>query len=261
MKGCELCGGVARMYCESDQASLCWSCDEKVHCANFLVAKHCRNLLCQVCQSPTPWKASGSKLGPTVSVCDSCFSLHNKNAGQEENDEKQESLAGNEHDVGDVDDFDSQDDLDDDDDEDDDDGDDEDDDEEQEEEDGENQVVPWTVTSPSPPVASSSSSEEEEDENSSRSVTRVRKHRDYLDSDDEIGCSSLRNDEGNSSEPLRPLKQQKINDDDHDGQRESRSTAIIDSLKRLQSKMVTSRETASAAMLEICRLGRDHHSR
>ncbi|KAK6134873.1 hypothetical protein DH2020_031357 [Rehmannia glutinosa] len=63
---------MARIYCESDQASLCWDCDAKVHSANFLVARHSRNLLCHVCQSATPWSASGSKLGPTVSVCRKC---------------------------------------------------------------------------------------------------------------------------------------------------------------------------------------------
>ncbi|XWS51988.1 hypothetical protein CRYUN_Cryun11dG0029000 [Craigia yunnanensis] len=57
---CELCGGLARMHCESDQANLCWDCDVKVHGANFLVAKHSRTLLCHVCQNPTPWLASES---------------------------------------------------------------------------------------------------------------------------------------------------------------------------------------------------------
>nr|POE89636.1 b-box zinc finger protein 32 [Quercus suber] len=71
-KGCELCWKAARMYCESDEASLCWDCDEKVHGANFLVARHERTLLCQVCRSLTPWKSSGPKLCPTVSVCEAC---------------------------------------------------------------------------------------------------------------------------------------------------------------------------------------------
>ncbi|KAL6570584.1 hypothetical protein OROGR_000134 [Orobanche gracilis] len=71
-KRCELCSNPARMYCESDQASLCWDCDGKVHAANFLVAKHSRTLLCHVCHSPTPWKATGLKLAPTVSVCHGC---------------------------------------------------------------------------------------------------------------------------------------------------------------------------------------------
>ncbi|KAF2305045.1 hypothetical protein GH714_001314 [Hevea brasiliensis] len=60
------------MYCESDQANLCWDCDAKVHGANFLVAKHSRTLLCHLCQSFTPWTASGPKLSLTVSVCENC---------------------------------------------------------------------------------------------------------------------------------------------------------------------------------------------
>lgn len=73
MKRCELCKSFATIYCESDQASLCWRCDAKVHSANFLVAKHSRCLLCHSCQSPTRWSASGEKLAPaTVSICDRC---------------------------------------------------------------------------------------------------------------------------------------------------------------------------------------------
>ncbi|KAF9670891.1 hypothetical protein SADUNF_Sadunf13G0116200 [Salix dunnii] len=64
---CELCKSAARTYCESDQANLCWNCDAKVHGANFLVARHARALLCQSCQSLTPWKASGAQLGHAVS--------------------------------------------------------------------------------------------------------------------------------------------------------------------------------------------------
>ncbi|EEF36632.1 zinc finger protein CONSTANS-LIKE 4 [Ricinus communis] len=268
MKGCELCGGAARMYCESDQASLCWSCDEKVHSANFLVAKHCRNLLCQVCQSPTPWKASGPKLGPTVSICDSCFSLHNSSNNHrdiiDDDGNVEESLEGNDHD----DEFDSDDDLYDDD---------VDEEEEEEEEDGDNQVVPWSVTPPSPPSASSSDSEEEISSRLLGGAKRVRESIAYLDSDDEIGCSSSQmdsgrisgNDEGNSLESFRKLKQRRRirteeeeeEDDHHDGQAESRSTAVIDSLKRLQNEMVTNRDNASATILGICRLSRDHHNR
>ncbi|XP_073307233.1 zinc finger protein CONSTANS-LIKE 7-like [Primulina huaijiensis] len=73
MKKCELCESAARVYCGSDQASLCWDCDSMVHSANFIVSKHTRTLLCHSCQSPTPWTGSGSKLDPTVSVCESCF--------------------------------------------------------------------------------------------------------------------------------------------------------------------------------------------
>ncbi|KAH7843814.1 hypothetical protein Vadar_021053 [Vaccinium darrowii] len=71
-KRCELCKSTATIFCESDQANLCWDCDTKVHSANFLVAKHLRTLLCHVCRSPTPWNASGERLCKTVSVCQSC---------------------------------------------------------------------------------------------------------------------------------------------------------------------------------------------
>ncbi|KAG5007970.1 hypothetical protein JHK85_026512 [Glycine max] len=69
---CALCKKRAMMLCDSDQAKLCWECDEKVHSANFLVAKHSRVLLCRLCHSPTPWKASGTKLMLTVSFCQRC---------------------------------------------------------------------------------------------------------------------------------------------------------------------------------------------
>ncbi|KAL8166868.1 hypothetical protein V2J09_008367 [Rumex salicifolius] len=69
---CELCSAEAKMFCESDQARLCWDCDEKVHAANFLVAKHTRVALCQVCHCTTQWKASGPNLGRTISLCGGC---------------------------------------------------------------------------------------------------------------------------------------------------------------------------------------------
>ncbi|KAF7146475.1 hypothetical protein RHSIM_Rhsim04G0058600 [Rhododendron simsii] len=72
-KRCELCKSAATILCDSDQAGLCWDCDAKVHSANFLVAKHSRTLLCHVCQSPTPWNASGYELCKTVSVCRACI--------------------------------------------------------------------------------------------------------------------------------------------------------------------------------------------
>ncbi|KAK8521211.1 hypothetical protein V6N13_077326 [Hibiscus sabdariffa] len=60
MKSCELCMSAATTYCESDQASLCWHCDTKVHGANFIVARHVRCLLCHACQARTPWRATVS---------------------------------------------------------------------------------------------------------------------------------------------------------------------------------------------------------
>lgn len=146
MKNCELCQLPARTYCESDQAILCWDCDFKVHGANFLVARHSRTLLCRACHAPTPWKASGEKLGHTFSVCQRCVA-RNETRGDDE-----ESQGGNDDDI-DTD----NDDLDEDhvsDDDDDHDGD------IDFDEDGDNQVVPWAATPP-PPAASSSCSEEE----------------------------------------------------------------------------------------------------
>ncbi|CAN4083919.1 unnamed protein product [Withania somnifera] len=146
MKKCELCNSKARVYCESDQASLCWDCDARVHTANFLVAKHSRILLCNTCQSLTPWTGSGSKLGPTVSVCQTCFHRNNNNG------------ADQDHNLDDHNDREEEDDedKDDDDDDDDDDG---------GSSDGDNQVVPLsssTTDQPCPPSLTSSSSSSED---------------------------------------------------------------------------------------------------
>ncbi|KAL5976313.1 hypothetical protein ACLOJK_020643, partial [Asimina triloba] len=195
MKECELCDVPARMYCESDQASLCFDCDAKVHGANFLVARHSRSLLCQACQSPTPWKAAGPRLAPTVSLCERCVSRCDRRRSQQqrraEGERMGEGEGGNETDEDDEDD-------------DDDDGDDGTDgdgyggDGDDDDEDGENQVVPWSSTPP--PVPSSSSS----DESSSRprgsttdmaamgvSLKRMRENAD-LGSQDDLLCSYSR---------------------------------------------------------------------
>ena len=137
MKRCELCDSLAKMYCESDQASLCWDCDANVHSANFLVAKHSRTLLCHVCQSLTPWTGTGPKLGPTLSVCDNCVSNSSCREERSTEDDK---------------------DVDNDDDDDDDREDDSGEDNENgdggndhgSEDDEENQVVPWSSTPPPP---------------------------------------------------------------------------------------------------------------
>ncbi|KAJ6377063.1 hypothetical protein OIU76_026096 [Salix suchowensis] len=147
MKRCELCDSLAKVYCESDQANLCWDCDANVHSANFLVAKHSRSLLCHVCQSLTPWSGSGPKLGPTLSVCNECVSKSScREERRSEEDEEGDSDDGEE------------------------DGDEEEDsDEDEENGDGgndlggedeeENQVVPWSSTPP-PPVSSPSNNSE-----------------------------------------------------------------------------------------------------
>ncbi|XP_050247317.1 uncharacterized protein LOC126694846 isoform X1 [Quercus robur] len=261
-KGCELCGKAARMYCESDEASLCWDCDEKVHGANFLVARHERTLLCQVCRSLTPWKSSGPKLCPTVSVCEACVNNNNNECQRGQVAESQESI--NDHDEDDDDDDDSE--------SDDEDGDySSDEDEEHEvEEEGENQVVPWSCAlsppQPPPPPSSTSSDEEEKEELSSTAFSTLKRARVNadLDSDDYIGCSTslratgaLANEEASSLGSLRARKQRKITTEANQskkGQEEPRSTtAIINSLKRLQNDIAIDGQDAAATVLKLSR--------
>ncbi|KAL8497394.1 hypothetical protein ACS0TY_020911 [Phlomoides rotata] len=83
---CELCKSMSRIHCESDQASLCWDCDAKVHSANFLVARHFRNLLCRVCRSPARWSASGPKVKPTQFLCRKCINARVCDESSEEDD-------------------------------------------------------------------------------------------------------------------------------------------------------------------------------
>lgn len=271
MKKCELCGEGARMYCESDQASLCWDCDEKVHCANFLVAKHTRCLLCHACQSLTPWKASGPKLGHTVSVCDACVSLHSNNTQQHQQQQQvdNQSQEANSHDYDQDDDAESSESFKD--------GDEDEEDEEEEDEedyvddedDAENQVVPWSgnsTSSPPPPVLSSSSSMSSSEELFSRGVVlnkRIRNNPDLLYSDDEMGCSSSQV-AGDDVTYFRPLKQKRTTEpnrsagggQDH-AETESTSTAAITSLKRLQKQIIADGEGASTVILGICNPSRD----
>ncbi|CAL9103543.1 unnamed protein product, partial [Musa acuminata var. zebrina] len=150
VRQCELCDRAARIHCESDQASLCWECDAKVHGANFLVARHSRCLLCRSCQSPTQWRAEGARLGLTVSVCERCAataSARGRKEGGGGEEEEQGEGGGREEDEEDEEEEEEEDD--------DDEG------EGEEEDEGDNQVVPWSLTPP--PVTSSSSSEGEEE--------------------------------------------------------------------------------------------------
>ncbi|MBA0660915.1 hypothetical protein Goklo_012855 [Gossypium klotzschianum] len=265
MKKCELCGRLARMHCESDQANLCWDCDFKVHGANFLVAKHNRTLLCHVCQSPTPWLASGRNLGSAVSVCDSCVvngnnkceSSERESGEEEEGDYDNDAMEETEEE------------------------------EEAEIEDAENQVVPWSgessPVSMSKPISSLKSLSSNEGDGGGGGNgngdgdgdggSRLKRMRESLSSwsDDETGCSSSQvssrgssNGEASSSmESSRLLKQPKIaeinqsaRNQDH-GETKSRSTAIISYLKRLQKHTITNDDDASATITGICRLSRD----
>ncbi|KAJ8749372.1 hypothetical protein K2173_018861 [Erythroxylum novogranatense] len=130
MKSCELCKLPARTYCESDQASLCWDCDAKIHDANFLVARHSRALLCQTCQAVTPWRATGVKLGRTVSVCERCTHNSEEQHEEEKEDDDEEEEESDGSDGNDLEsDLDGE---------------------------GDNQVVPWSSVTPAPVTSSSS---------------------------------------------------------------------------------------------------------
>ncbi|KAH7861999.1 hypothetical protein Vadar_033512 [Vaccinium darrowii] len=190
MKGCELCSKPARIHCEADGASLCSNCDDKVHSANFIVAKHSRNLLCHCCQSPTPWKASGPKLGRTVSVCDTCVRNF---CSQKQGRRGAERGGGRENDEFEVEDECSCDEED---------GELNGSGEDEDEEGGDNQVVPWSCstsnTPPPSPVASSSSSEAVSSAvgggggGGGGGVSALKRKRENadLDSEGEIGCIS-----------------------------------------------------------------------
>ncbi|XP_022734568.1 zinc finger protein CONSTANS-LIKE 4-like [Durio zibethinus] len=238
MKKCELCGALARMHCESDQASLCWDCDVKVHGANFLVAKHTRTLLCHVCQNPTPWLASGHNLAPAVSVCESCIGNGNNN---NKNNDNCEVISQQDEP--------SEADYEDDDDEEEEDDDDEEEEEEEDEEDDENQVVPWSGDSSSfsmsKPVAtldSLSSGGRGGGDGGGGGGFGLKRMKENLsfDSYDEIGCSSSHVGSGGSSNgeatsmgtsrllkpPILCEVNQSVRNHDHD-ETESRTTAII----------------------------------
>ncbi|XP_051124920.1 zinc finger protein CONSTANS-LIKE 9-like [Andrographis paniculata] len=185
-KDCELCCKAARMFCESDQASLCWECDEKVHAANFLVAKHSRTLLCHVCRSPTPWRAAGPRLGPTVSVCHAC-ALQGETPPPDGNEDASDSRERESEIDGEVIYSDSEGDEEEEEEEEEE----EDEDEEEMEEDGENQVVPWSAAVfDSPPPQASSSGSDENVSISASSSKRSRENYPHESSEDEEGCCS-----------------------------------------------------------------------
>ncbi|XP_022723694.1 B-box zinc finger protein 32 [Durio zibethinus] len=73
-KLCELCEEEAKVYCSADAAFLCRNCDNKVHQANFLVARHIRHVLCRKCKSfcgLEPIRASPSE-SQSHHLCKTC---------------------------------------------------------------------------------------------------------------------------------------------------------------------------------------------
>ncbi|CAN6217315.1 unnamed protein product [Urochloa humidicola] len=67
---CDFCGVQRSMvYCRSDAASLCLSCDRNVHSANALSRRHTRTLLCDRCASQP---AMVRCLVENASLCQNC---------------------------------------------------------------------------------------------------------------------------------------------------------------------------------------------
>ncbi|XP_075503174.1 uncharacterized protein LOC142540712 [Primulina tabacum] len=256
--GCELCGKPARMFCESDQARLCWDCDEKVHAANFLVAKHYRTLLCHACASPTPWKASGLKLGHAVSVCSSCvegearsgaegsggFGNGNRDCDSQESESDDGEYYNDEEEEDDEE-------------------------EEEEEEEGENQVVPWSICSaatPSEAAPTAPSSSCSEDDASFFLWKRMRDHNHPVESENEEGCCSSHNLDSKLASPdssfqesenldsseqtlFRPLKLRRTN------------TGIV-SIPSERTDSGQSPENSSAAIVRtVIRFQQENHGR
>lgn len=75
---CDFCGDQRSMvYCRSDAACLCLSCDRNVHSANALARRHSRTLLCERCSSqPALVRCSEEK----VSLCQNCDWLGHGNS-------------------------------------------------------------------------------------------------------------------------------------------------------------------------------------
>ncbi|XP_039010141.1 B-box zinc finger protein 32-like [Hibiscus syriacus] len=71
---CELCKVEASVYCSADSALLCWKCDHKVHHANFLVARHLRQILCSKCKSSSHNLCKASSEKPNHPMACSTFS-------------------------------------------------------------------------------------------------------------------------------------------------------------------------------------------
>lgn len=67
---CDFCGDQRSMvYCRSDAASLCLSCDRNVHSANALSKRHSRTLLCERCNSQP---AFVRYVEQRISLCHNC---------------------------------------------------------------------------------------------------------------------------------------------------------------------------------------------
>ncbi|CAN4097461.1 unnamed protein product [Withania somnifera] len=76
---CEFCGEQRSIvYCRSDAACLCLSCDRNVHSANALSQRHSRTLLCERCNSQP---AIVRHVEEKISLCKSCDSICHGGSG------------------------------------------------------------------------------------------------------------------------------------------------------------------------------------
>ncbi|KAA8524902.1 hypothetical protein F0562_011325 [Nyssa sinensis] len=67
---CDFCGEQRSMvYCRSDAACLCLSCDRNVHSANALSRRHSRTLLCEKCNSQPAFVRCVEE---RISLCQNC---------------------------------------------------------------------------------------------------------------------------------------------------------------------------------------------
>ncbi|EOX93575.1 B-box type zinc finger protein with CCT domain isoform 4 [Theobroma cacao] len=67
---CDFCGDQRSMvYCRSDAACLCLSCDRNVHSANALSKRHSRTLLCERCNSQPAFVRCAEE---RISLCQNC---------------------------------------------------------------------------------------------------------------------------------------------------------------------------------------------
>ena len=67
---CDFCGDQKSVvYCRSDAACLCLSCDRNVHSANALSKRHSRTLLCDRCNSQPAFVRCAEE---RVSLCQNC---------------------------------------------------------------------------------------------------------------------------------------------------------------------------------------------
>lgn len=100
-RNCELCTAEAKVYCPSDSAFLCRSCDAKVHGANFLVARHLRSSLCSNCGSSDGKRFSGAGISfPARNLCRSCSPERFPGDGEGEIDSLSSSCVSSTTDAG-----------------------------------------------------------------------------------------------------------------------------------------------------------------